>query len=513
MESLEKVLKDLRDAYEEIIRLYKVSEEIGLASSVEAIKDLLLKYVDRLTPSIRDKHLILDFNNVPQELRDTWKRWEEEGIIDWIKTREKTTIVPEDDIIYVLTPLKVRNKIIGILIISSLVCPEELNQQVLNLLDTIAHQSAIGIENIRLHKEIEDMKNFLEELFNELPHGLLVTETNGRIRILNEKLLEILNITDRNRTSLLGKYIEEVFSSILSLKLREMISQTLLSGNLLEEEFTHEAGEKTIPLGISSNLFKENDLIEVIFIIRDLSESKELERLRRLDKLKSEFIASVSHELKTPLTAIKGFIELILDSYKDVGDENLNAILNLINEEIENLTKLINELLDFSRLEANKFHLEVSEFSIDEVIEKAVSIFERETEEKGITIYKEIDENIPKIKGDKGKILHVLINLIDNAIKYIGNGKKIWIKAWPDEGKGINVYVKDEGIGIPKESLPYIFDKFYRVENDYMHKVRGLGLGLSIAKQIIEAHGGKIWVESEVEKGSTFFLYIPTQGG
>ncbi|MDK2870796.1 MAG: two-component system, OmpR family, phosphate regulon sensor histidine kinase PhoR [bacterium] len=509
MEDMERRLTELRQAYEELVRLYRLTEEVGLASSIENIKETLLRYVDRLAPSINEKYLILD-KDVPSEISNKWQEWEKEGLIEWIKGRGKTTIIPEDDLTYVITPLTVQSKVIGMLVVSTSACLENFNQQVLNLLDTIAHQCAVGIENIRLHKEIEDMRNFLEDLFNQLPQGILVVEMNGKIKSINRKLLELLGTEEKSLSKYVGKRLREVFPDVFSLKLEEIITETLIKGNIEEEEFTYQKNEKEVPFSISATLFKQEQEQGIILIIRDISESKELEKLRRLDKLKSEFISSVSHELKTPLTAIKGFIELLLDDEEALPSENARIYLNFMNEEINNLTQLINELLDFSKLEANQFHIDMQQINIGELIEKAVSMFDKEAREKGITIHREVNGNIPPIKGDKGKLLHVLTNLIDNAIKYIGTGRNIWLRVDPDNGRGVTICVEDEGIGIPKESIPYIFDKFYRVESDYSHKVRGLGLGLSIAKQFVEAHRGKIWVESEPGKGSKFFIYLPT---
>lgn len=508
MLDIEKRLKDLEESYEEVIKLYRITEEVGLASSIEAIKELLLKYVDRLAPSIKEKYLILG-KEIPPEISEKWRSWEEENLIEWVKNRGKTTIIPEDDLTYVLTPLLVRNKFIGMLLVSTSVCPEGFNQQVLNLLDTVAHQCAVGIENISLHKEIDDMRRFLQELFNQLPQGILVLEINGRIKSINRKLLDFIEDGNIDTSSIIGKQIREIFPEVFSLKLEELIAETVAKGKISEEEFSYEKDGRELSLGISSTILKQDEEEGIILIIRDLSESKELEKLRRLDKLKSEFISLVSHELKTPLTAIKGLVELFLSDTESVSSETAKTYLSLMNEEVDHLTQLINELLDFSKLETNKLYLELEEFNISEIIDKAVSMFEKELKERGLTLYKEYTDSVPPIKGDKSKLLRVLINLIDNAIKYIGNGKRIWIRVKPENEKSVIVCVEDEGIGIPRESLPYIFDKFYRVENDHIHKVRGLGLGLSIVKQVIEAHGGKVWVESEVGKGSKFFFCLP----
>ena len=509
MSNIEKTLRDLKQAYEELTRLRKISEEIGLASSIESVKEVLLKYAERIAPSLKEKYVILtDESDMPAGIKERWERWEQEGVVDWIRRQGKTTVLPEDNLTYIFTPLRVRGKCIGTLIISTESSPEEFSQQTLQLLDTVAHQAAVGIENVRLYKEVEKMKDFLQEMFNQLLHGILVVSRDRKIQAFNKKLLELLKIETSRDLS--GKNIDEAFDEIFSLKLKELMVETFVKGSLIDQELDYSKGDYRIPLGISSTIFKEGEEESgIIFIIRDLSETKELEKLRKLDRLKSEFISSVSHELRTPLTAIRGFVELMLDNVEELDPETVRTYLEIIDEEAERLTRLINSLLDFSRLETGRLSLEISEFRIEDIVNRAIKMFESKAKEKGLEIYTEIEENLPPIKGDKHKLLQVLINLLDNAIKYIGDGKRIWVKVCSEGKNAIRVCVEDEGIGIPKESLPYIFDRFFRVEGDYFHKVSGLGLGLAIAKHIVEAHNGRIWVESESGKGSKFFFCIP----
>ncbi|MCD6362949.1 MAG: PAS domain S-box protein [Synergistetes bacterium] len=509
MNGLEKTLRDLKQAYEELTRLRKISEEIGLASSVESVKEVLLRYAERIAPSLKEKYVIFtDENEPPPEIRERWERWKREGVVDWIRRQGKTTVLPEDNLTYIFTPLRVKGKCIGILIISTESSPEEFSQQILQLLDTVAHQAAVGIENVRLYKEIEKMKDFLQEMFNQLLHGILVVSREGGIQAFNKKLLELLKI-DLSE-DLKGKVIDEAFDEIFSLKLKELMVETFVKGRLIDQEFDYSKGDYRIPLGISSTIFREGgEDSGIIFIVRDLSETKELEKLRKLDKLKSEFISSVSHELRTPLTAIRGFVELMLDSIEELDTETARTYLEIIDDEAERLTRLINNLLDFSRLETGRLNLEMSEFNVEEIVDRAIKMFEGKAKERGLKLYKEIEKNLPPVKGDKHKLLQVLINLLDNAIKYIGDGKRIWVRVCSENGRRVKICVEDEGIGIPKESLPYIFDKFFRVEGDHFHKVSGLGLGLAIAKHIVEAHKGRIWVESEPGVGSKFFFCIP----
>jgi len=233
--------------------------------------------------------------------------------------------------------------------------------------------------------------------------------------------------------------------------------------------------------------------------------NKELEELNRM---KSEFVSTVSHEFRTPLTTMKEFISLILDEIPGKINKEQSEFLSIVNGNINRLARLINNMLDLSRIEAGMMELIRREMNINIVLDEVIKTLQQQAKEKDILIRDLLPANLPTVYGDLDKISQVLTNLIDNAIKFTPQSGNITI-----EGKKVNnqiqISVIDTGIGIAKADCSRVFDKFQRLEQSTTQQTPGSGLGLSICKAIIEMHGGKIWVESEVGKGSNFSFYLP----
>ncbi|MEW6618986.1 MAG: ATP-binding protein [bacterium] len=224
--------------------------------------------------------------------------------------------------------------------------------------------------------------------------------------------------------------------------------------------------------------------------------------------MKSEFVSIVSHEIRSPLTTMKEFVSLILDEIPGKINKTQTEFLTIINENINRLTRLINNMLDITRIESGRMELNCQEMNINSVAEDIIKLFQTQAAEKDISIKNLLPQDLPTVYADVDKISQVLTNLIDNAIKFTKESGTVTIK-----GKKVNNQVEisiiDTGIGIAKEDFPLIFDKFHRLELPTNQKVRGTGLGLSISKAIVEIHHGKIRVESELEKGSNFTFSLP----
>lgn len=231
------------------------------------------------------------------------------------------------------------------------------------------------------------------------------------------------------------------------------------------------------------------------------------EELKELDRLKSEFISVVSHELRTPLHSVQGFVKLILEG--KVPDEGRQReCLTIVAEQTKHVSTLIDNLLDVSRMEAGRFEMERAPVSMAEVIKKVVLNLGSMAEDKDISLKVRIPETLPSVEGDEGRLEQVVTNLIHNAIKFTPQGGRVTVAAGMDRGH-LWVEVTDTGCGIPTEALPKVFDRFYQVDSSTTRRAGGTGLGLYIAKQIVEAHGGTIEVESEVSHGSTFRFTLP----
>ena len=235
------------------------------------------------------------------------------------------------------------------------------------------------------------------------------------------------------------------------------------------------------------------------------------ERLKELDKLKSDFVSMVSHELKTPLAAMRTSAQVL--EVADINTETKGEMLDIILRNIDRQTNLVNDLLDLSRIESGRMELKFEKLSLDSIIADSIESVMPTAFEKGIALDIELPKDLSSIKADREKLTPVIINLLNNAIKFTPKGGgKISIKARELNGQ-VEVRVSDTGIGIPPEDRAKIFDKFYQVDSTLTREAGGTGLGLAICKGIIEAHNGKIWAESELGKGSTFIFTLEKWSG
>ncbi|MCC5920567.1 MAG: sensor histidine kinase [Cyclobacteriaceae bacterium] len=234
------------------------------------------------------------------------------------------------------------------------------------------------------------------------------------------------------------------------------------------------------------------------------------EQLRLNDHLKDEFISTVTHEMRTPITAIKAFGEILLDN-KELEDDERNQFLSVIVKEAVRMSRLINQVLDIERFDSGKQKLECTSCSIQEIINEAIASLEQLINDKKIVLVKDIQQQIPPIYADKDRILQVMINLISNAIKFVEEGSgKIIISAYYIDGD-IKVNVIDNGKGINEEQPELLFDKFYQAQNQNTKKPEGSGLGLAITKKIIDHHGGKIWFDKGLKQGVKISFLIPSE--
>ncbi|KYC49616.1 MAG: hybrid sensory histidine kinase BarA [Candidatus Methanofastidiosum methylothiophilum] len=261
------------------------------------------------------------------------------------------------------------------------------------------------------------------------------------------------------------------------------------------EDLERKVKERTLELQKANKKLSETN-IELVELNKKISEA---------NSLKSQFLANISHELRTPLTSIIGFSEVVLNEAK--LNEEQKDYLETILRNGEILLKLINDILELSRLDAGKSKLYLSEFNIRDVINKTLKIISPLSKDRNIWISINI-EDIPDIIADEDKITEVLLNLLSNAIKFNVDNGKISVKAFKIDDH-LRVEIEDSGIGIKQEDLDIIFDEFRQLDNPETKSYRGTGLGLPISRHYIEMHGGLLWAESEPGKGSTFIFEIP----
>ncbi len=233
---------------------------------------------------------------------------------------------------------------------------------------------------------------------------------------------------------------------------------------------------------------------------------KNLEEQKRLESLRRNLVANVSHELKAPLASVRGFSELMLDGLID--EEEKERYLQIILDNSVHLSKLVDDLLTLSHLESGQVTLEWEELNIDDLARWSFDSIVPQGDQKGVKLLYTIEPELPLIRGDRHRLHEVLVNLLENAVEYTPSGGEVSLKIYKEKGQLV-FEVHDTGCGISGEELPLIFERFYKVDKSRRRSVKGSGLGLAISKQLVELHGGAIEVESELNKGSIFRVYLP----
>ncbi|PKM45004.1 MAG: phosphate regulon sensor histidine kinase PhoR [Firmicutes bacterium HGW-Firmicutes-8] len=347
-------------------------------------------------------------------------------------------------------------------------------------------------DNIR---QITEERNKVEAILASMNDGVIAVDCNGNILLINPAAERMFNIKYENS---MGKGVIEV---IRNYDLEKLLQTALMS----EESITREVqifipDPKSFRIS-TAPLMSETGVVGVVAVLRDITAFREVERM------KTDFVANVSHELRTPLTSIKGFVETLMDGAME-DPKTAAYFLEIINDETDRLNRLISDLLSLSKVEAKQGKIRKAALNLDKLIINTVSILSPQASEKNQILNVDIKIPLPVINADEDMIGQLLINLVDNAIKYTANGGRVDIRAerWNDS---VKIAVSDTGIGIPRDSIPRLFERFYRVDKARSREMGGTGLGLAIVKHILEVHSGRIEVDSIVGQGSTFTVYLP----
>jgi len=259
-----------------------------------------------------------------------------------------------------------------------------------------------------------------------------------------------------------------------------------------------------------SELFNSHHELERRVKERTLELDRLNEELRRLNKMKSDFVSAVSHELRTPLTSIKGYASILMTGKLGEVSQAQKERLEKIDKHSNSLTRLVNNLLDISRIESGRVQMEMREISIKDILDSVVDVMAPQIKEKNISLKINTRTKKDMVRADSSQLERVFINLLGNAVKFTPAKGHVTISAREKDGT-FEFSVEDSGIGIPRNGMEHVFEEFFRSDNALDQKVKGTGLGLSLVKKIIEAHKGKIWVESQLGKGTKFTFTIPKE--
>jgi len=381
-------------------------------------------------------------------------------------------------------------------------------------LNTMAAQIGSLLQGLSARsQELENTLAYVSAIIDNLADALLVTDPDCRIARFNPALLAMFGLDD---TDVMGRDCQVLSNP----KVAELVEQTQ---GRPREVFTAQIELRNGRVGqalataIAKDVLQDtgNETLGAVILIRDITVEKEI------DRMKTDFISTVSHELRTPLTSILGFASLIKDKLEEriftliqADDRQTQKIvkqvgtnINIIVSEAERLTSLIDDLLDIAKMEAGKIDWHIQPNGIEEIIDRAIAATSSLFEGKNIELIEDVESGLPDVIGDRDRLLQVFINLISNAIKFTDTGS-CTVRARQQENEML-IAVIDTGVGIAAADKSKVFEKFKQVGETLTDKPKGTGLGLPICKQIVEHHGGRIWLESELGLGSTFFFTLP----
>ncbi|MFO7890032.1 MAG: ATP-binding protein [bacterium] len=381
-----------------------------------------------------------------------------------------------------------------------------LDETATDELGELAHEYNTMTEKLKKYREmnisqIVAEKRKSEAILQNIDDGIILISSDYKISGINRTATKFLNADS-------GEILDHHFLEVIK---NENLFDYIKKANKTGKIPKIESGKNIISLrNKNSELYlqfsiipihdKTGPILSTILLLRDVTQ------LKKVDRLKSEFVMSASHELRTPLTSISMSIGLLQEKTLNKLKKNEKELLSAAYEEVERLKALVNNLLDLSKIEAGKMEMEFEKISVKVIFEKAISVMKTQVDDKNIKLASDVPDDLHYVKADLNKITWVLINLISNAIRYTESGGEINLFA-RHFGNNIHISVKDNGAGIPLEYQTKIFEKFVQVEDG--NETKGSGLGLSICKEILKAHGGTIWVESETGKGSTFTFTLP----
>ncbi len=343
------------------------------------------------------------------------------------------------------------------------------------------------------HKQLKIESYF--GLKREIVEGLRIglgERIAGWVAATSQQLLLVDGLKNNPRFAHLETRPEIKSSMVVPLKIKDKVIGVINLNNY-SENFT----DKDLKL---LTIFASNASLAI-------SEACVYEKIKELDRLKTEFLSNTSHELRTPLMAIQGAIELLSNTLKKFSKKEIGNLIDIIQRNTKRMSELVKNLLDFSRIERGSFEIVKKKISVTTIIDEVVEEMKKIADKKRIKIFKNIPKKIPNILADPDRLKQVFINLVDNAIKFTPEGGKVTIGAKVSKSF-IEFFVQDTGIGIAPDQKEKIFDKFYQVDGSLTREHGGLGLGLAIAKDIVELHSGNIWVESELKEGSKFIFTI-----
>ncbi|MEK7808975.1 MAG: ATP-binding protein [Chloroflexota bacterium] len=403
-------------------------------------------------------------------------------------------------------PLQLGDELLGVLLVfRAFTTPFTSNER--QILQTFTDQAAIAVNNARLYQQTLNERRRVDAILEGSADGIAIMDATHTIQRWNRALAKLTNITaleaiGDNHDNLIKWAKREPGPDLIEAEANgwgiSSISPLYVEGDLLKKD------GRAVAVGITyAPIFdSENRLVNIVASVRDIT------KFREAEQLKSTFISVISHELKTPVSLIKGYAGTLRRDDAKWDSKTVQESLAVIEEEADRLTNLIENLLDASRLQAGGLKLNIGEIALNIMAEQLAKKFQTQT--GAHTFVVKFPPAFPIIHGDEERLRQVMTNLLSNAIKYSPDGGSITIKGVADSDK-VTITVSDQGPGLPADELPRVFDRFYRADTAATKRAQGAGLGLYLAKAVVEAHNGEIWAESRQGEGAEFSFSLPKE--
>jgi two-component system phosphate regulon sensor histidine kinase PhoR len=368
---------------------------------------------------------------------------------------------------------------------------------------TLSQRVGLALENIfrhqqQLDQQIAGRESGTQTILGAMQDGLLVVDMGRHITLMNRTFENLFELRD----AAVGAPLLE---SVRHATLDRLLAETLCTGKPMQSELMLTDSKTNAERHVEVSAVPMKDDADVttgaVVLFHDITE------LKRIDQIRRDFVANVSHELRTPLSILRGYIETLLDDPK-TSREELARILQIMERHSKRLGLLVDDLLSLSQLESSSANLEPGQVQLRELFDNVIRDWKQGLAKKNLTVIVDLAPDMPPIRADETRLQEVLFNLLENAVKYSRENGEIRLQA-AQRGSEIVISVSDNGIGISRDDLPRIFERFYRADKARSREFGGTGLGLSIVKHIAQLHGGRVEAESEHGRGTTIRVLLP----
>lgn len=524
--------RELAREKERIETLYAVGQELGTTLDLDQVLEKTLGLITRAVNAQYGAIMVIDAEkstlsyiaragdqSLAMSDSDTLSLCEKAGLVGRVIRHREAVMISDklDDEQWgslfaqeskvrslIAAPLVIGEHVQGVLLTAKDMS-QAFDQDQKKLISASAQQIAQAMSNAQLYRREQEERTKTQAVLQSIADGVIVNDIEDNVIVFNTAAEEILGL---QHTDVLGQSVWRLFDVFEengrsdALEAMEAISSSPRAsiGQLIET--TLEVCNKVISAHMAPVVTESQEALGVVTVLRDIT------REVQADRAKSEFVSTVSHELRTPLTSIKGYTDLIHGGAVGSISEQQKRFLGIIKGNADRLTALINDLLDISRIESGRVQLKIESLKLAEIVNEVVVSLRTEIEAKGLRLELDISEQTPEIMGDRARIIQIVTNMISNALKYTDYG---WIQIGLCAlEEAVRLDVADSGIGISNEDQGRVFERFYRANTPVMEGRGGTGLGLAITKELVELHGGRLWVESESGVGSTFTIILPT---